>query len=280
MFFAPFSGTYQPWDGDLILDWGMATSMQAADLDGDGDMDLVAGHYGRDEAVFLPGPLLGPILDTTNAATVTANPNFGWSLTTLVNDGAATTVVYGGDNRVYVVDGLPPPGTSTASQELPVGDLFQPPTFMLGESIVSDGVNRLCISDSAGGGPEAVCGTLDDLMAGTVTEWFGPPLTGASRWLAVTPDLWAAAGPATEVNGEPLAGRVEVRGPNGNWTFSYDNGAPSISFGKGIALLADRPRNITWLAVTAPNENLGKPGGAEGAVYLFPLDVPPSPRRR
>ena len=284
--FAPFSGTYTPADGDLILDWGFATSMQAADLDGDGYQDLVAGHYGYDQVVFFAGPLDGPILETSTAAVVTANNpqgwvlRFGWSLTTLVSAQGATTVVMDGADRIFLIDGLPSPGTSVATQELPVSQLFQEPTFVVGESIVSDGTDRLCISDSAPQNPEAVCGTLAELDSGTAAEWFGPPLDGASRWLGVTPELWAAGAPNTEVEGAPYAGRVEVRGPNGTWTFSFDSGASSVRFGTGIALLADRPRNITWLAAAAPSEDIGEPGGAEGAVYLFPLDAPPPPKRR
>ena len=284
--FAPFSGTYTWADGDLILDWGMATSMQAADLDGDGYQDLVAGHYGYDQVVFFAGPLEGPILDTSTAAVVTANNpqgwvlRFGWSLTTLVSAQGATTVVMDGADRIFLIDGLPSPGTSVATQELPIPQLFQEPTFRVGESIVSDGTDRLCISDSAPQNPEAVCGTLAELDSGTVAEWFGPPLEGASRWLGVTPELWAAGGPATEVDGERFAGRVEVRGASGTWTFSFDSGDPNAGFGQGIALLADRPRNITWLAAAAPFEDIGEPGGAEGAVYLFPLDAPPPPKWR
>ena len=287
--FAPFSGTYTWADGDLILDWGMATSMQAADLDGDGDQDLVAGHYGRNEVVFLPGPFNGPILDTSAGATfVGPGPSepfwFGWTLTTLVSGGTATTLASDPNNqRVFRIDGLPAPGVYTPDIELPLDDLFAPPAWDVGLGLAGDGGERLCIGTSdnnLGSYPEAVCGTLDELEAGTVAERFGFPLAGASRWLAVTPELWAAGAPSTEVDGAPFAGRVEVRGPTGTWTFSFDSGASSARFGTGIALLADRPRNITWLAAAAPSEDIGEPGGDSGAVYLFPLDAPPPPKRR
>ena len=287
--FAPFSGTYTPADGDLILDWGMATSMQAADLDGDGEQDLVAGHYGRNEVVFLPGPFTGGVLDTSTAATfVGPGPIepfwFGWTLTTLEGQGTATTLVSDPNNqRVFRIDGLPAPGVYTPDTELPIDELFAPPAWDVGLGLAGDGGERLCIGTSdnnLGSYPEAVCGTLDELEGGTVAEWFGFPLAGASRWLAVTPELWAAGAPSTEVDGAPFAGRVEVRGPSGTWTFSFDSGASSVRFGTGIALLADRPRNITWLAAAAPSEDIGEPGGDSGAVYLFPLDAPPPPKRR
>jgi hypothetical protein len=122
------NGTTDPWNGvtgsDITADAGLTSSVALVDADGDGDLDLVAGHFNQPTRLYLNNGTADPWNGVTGT-NVTADVHDTRSIALGDVDGDGDLDLVAGNfrqaNRLYLNNGTTDPWNGVTGKDMPGG---------------------------------------------------------------------------------------------------------------------------------------------------------------
>jgi len=165
------NGTADPWNGvtgsDITTDTAMTLSVKLADVDGDGDLDLIAGNYGSTNRLYLNNGTADPWSGVTGSD-ITYDSDGTTSMTLRDVDGDGDLDLVAGNvglNRLYLNNGTANPWSGVTGSDITT-DNHSTYSVALGD-VDADGDLDLVAGDFNGSANRLY------LNNGTVNPWDG-----------------------------------------------------------------------------------------------------------